>query len=60
MHQRLRVREPGMFQGQALARSTELDGILESAAIEHFTVDNCPGRHVTDVACEMLTRARWL
>ncbi len=60
MHQRLRVREPGMFQGQALARSTELDGILESAAIEHFTVDNGPGRHVTDVAREMLTRARWL
>ena len=60
MHQRLRVREPGMFQGQALVRSTELDGILESAAIEDFTVDNGPGCHVTDVAREMLTRAGWL
>lgn len=60
MHQRLRVREPGMFQHQALARSTELDGILERAAIERFTVDNGPGRHVTDVAHEMLTRVGWL
>ena len=60
MRQRLRVREPGMFQDQALARSTELDGILEGAAIEHFTVDNGPGRLVTDVAHEMLTRAGWL
>ena len=60
MHHRLRVREPGMFQKQALVRSTELDGILERAAIEHFTVDNGSGRHVTDVAREMLTRAGWL
>ena len=60
MHERLRVREPGMFQGQALARSAELDGILERAGIEHFTVDNGPGRLVTDVAHEMLTRAGWL
>ena len=60
MHDRLRTREPGMFQEQALVRSTELDGILERAAIEHFTVDNGPNRHVTDVAREMLTRAGWL
>lgn len=60
MHQRLRVRGPGMFQDQALARSTELDGILERAAIECFTVDNGPGRLVTDVAHEVLTRAGWL
>ena len=60
MHQRLRVREPGMFQHQALARSTELAGILERAAIEHFTVDNGRGRLVTDVAHEVLTRAGWL
>lgn len=57
MRQRLRVREFGMFQNQARARSTELDDILEGAAIEHFTVDNGPGRLVTDVGHEMLTRA---
>ncbi len=33
---------------------------MKPAAIENFTVDNGPGRHVTDVAREMLTRARWL
>ena len=60
MHERLRVREPGMFQDQALARSTELAGILERAAIEDFTVGNGPGRQVGEVAYEVLTRAGWL
>ncbi len=60
MHERLRIREPGMFQDQALARSTELAGILERAAIEDFTVDNGPGRQAGDVAHEVLTRAGWL
>ncbi len=60
MHERLRVREPGMFRDQALARSTKLAAILERASIEDFTVDNGPGRQVGDVAYEMLTRAGWL
>ena len=49
-----------MFHGQGLARSTEFDGILQRSAIEDFTVANGPGRHIADVAREMLTRARWL
>ncbi len=60
MHERLRVREPGMFQDQALARSTELADVLERAAIEDFTVDNGPGRQVGEVALEVLTRAGWI
>ena len=60
MHDRLRVREPGMFQDQALARSTKLASILERMAIEDFTVDNGPGRQLGEVACEVLTRAGWL
>ena len=60
MHDRLRVREPGMFQYQALARSTELANILARAAVEDFTVDNGPGRQIGEVALEVLTRAGWI
>ena len=60
MHDRLRVREPGMFRDQALARSTKLAAILERMAIEDFTVDNGPGRQLGEVAYEVLTRAGWL
>ncbi len=60
MHERLRIREPGMFQGQALARATELVDILERASIEDFVVDNGTGRSVGDVAREVLSLAGWL
>lgn len=60
MHDRLRSRDPGIYLPQFLARSTELDGILAAGRIEDFTVDNGPGRHITDVAREVLQRAGWL
>ena len=60
MHERLRVREPGMFLDAALARAVELDGILDRAGVEDFVVDNGPGRPVGDVAREALVRAGWL
>ncbi len=60
MHERLRVREPGMFQEQALVRAAELDGILARSRVEDFSVDNGPGRPVTEVAREGLSRAGWL
>ena len=60
MHERLRVREPGMFLEQALARAAELDAILAKAGVEDFVVDNGPGRSVSDVAREVLSRAGWL
>lgn len=59
MHDRLRQREPGIYLPKFLARSTELDGILRSAAIEDFTVDNGPERNITEVAREVLDRAGW-
>ena len=59
MHERLRVREPGMYQEWALARAAELDGILARAGVEDFVVDNGPGRSVGDVAWEVLARAGW-
>jgi len=60
MRDRLRVREPGLFQPKALARSTELDSILRKARVEDFVVDNDAGRPVTEVAREALMSAGWL
>ena len=60
MHERLRVREPGMFLDAALARAAELDGILARAGVEDFVVDNGPGRLVGDVAREALGLVGWL
>ncbi len=60
MRERLRVREPGMFLDQALARASELDGILERAGVEDFVVDNGPGRSVGEVARQVLSSADWL
>ena len=60
MQDRLRVREPGMFQQQALARTEELDGVLKRNQPDDFVVDNGPGRPVGDVAREVLATAGWL
>lgn len=60
MHDRLRLRDPGIYLSRFLARSSELDDILAAGCIEDFTVDNGPGRHVTVVAREVLQQAGWL
>ena len=60
MQERLKPREPGMIQAQAIARAATLDDILERAQAEDYTVDNGPGRSITDVAREVLSRAGWL
>ena len=59
MRDRLRDREPGMFQTEAIARSAELEQVLERERVEDFTVDNDAGGNVTEVAREVLTRAGW-
>jgi hypothetical protein len=59
MAARVRQREPGMRQEEFVARSGVLDETLSQAALEDFTVVN-DGRQVTDVARELLVRARWL
>lgn len=59
MHDRLRLREPGIFQPKFLARSTELNRILDSVRAEDFTVNNGPGRNITTVAQEVLLGAGW-
>ena len=60
MHQRLRIREPGMFLDKALKRAAELADILHRAGVEDFVVDNGPGRSVSAVAREVLSLAGWL
>ena len=60
MQARLRVREPGMFQAHAVARSVELADILERTRAEDFCVNNGEGCAITEVAREMLSRAGWM
>lgn len=59
MHDRLRLREPGIYLPKFLARSTELERILSDARVEDFAVSNGPDRNITDVAREVLQRAGW-
>ena len=54
------VREEGMFQDQALTRSTPLADIPERVSVEAFVVGNGPGRPIGDVAREVLSLAGWL
>lgn len=57
--QRIAVREQGTSHDWHLARSVELDAILDDAKVADFVVDN-GDRPMLDVATEVLTRARWI
>jgi len=56
MQDRVRLREPGMFQTKGIERVAELDALLDRAAMEDFTLTN-HGHSITDLSVEMLTRA---
>ena len=60
MEERVRTREPGMIQAEAVARARELAEILERNRAEDFTIDNGEEPSITDVAREVLSRAGWL
>ena len=60
LEQRIRGREPGMCQEQFVARSRQLDAILDQAALEDFSERNDDGRQITEVATAMLQRAGWI
>ena len=60
MQERLRIREPGTIQPQAIARSAELADILDRVKAEDFTVSNNGERPIAEVAHEVLSRAGWL
>lgn len=57
--ERLRLREKGAGLQWHLDRTAELDGILDQAKVDHFSVDN-GARPLRDVALEVLARAGWL
>lgn len=59
MEDRVRSREPGIMQKQLAARVSILEGILDGARLEDFSVLN-QGRSVTEVAREVLVRSGWL
>ena len=56
---RLQAREHGASRDWHLARSKELETILDRATLEHFSIDN-EGRPPDAVAREVLARAGWL
>jgi len=59
MQRRVRLREPGSFQQDFVARVTELEDMLDRAQLEDFWLANEDGS-ATGVAQEMLVRAGWL
>ena len=59
MQQRVRSREPGIWQQKYVDRVAVLEEALDHAALEDFSVVNDGSRPVTDVAREILQRARW-
>jgi adenylylsulfate kinase len=59
MEERVRLREPGMYQQEFVGRVANLERRLDAAALEAFTLIN-DGRPVTDVARELLVRAGWI
>ncbi|MGC2247030.1 MAG: hypothetical protein WA609_10555 [Terriglobales bacterium] len=59
MEQRVTIRETGVLQPEFVARVAALNAILERAQLEDFSVIN-ENRPLTDVAVEMLTKARWI
>jgi hypothetical protein len=59
MLQRVKMRESGVSQGEYVARVAKLNVILDRARLEDFTVTN-ENRSLTEVAHEMLVKARWI
>jgi energy-coupling factor transporter ATP-binding protein EcfA2 len=59
MQRRVRLREPGPFQQNFVARVAVLEDLIDRAQLEDFSITNEDGS-VTEVAREMLLRAGWL
>jgi hypothetical protein len=56
---RVALRESGILQSEYIARVAKLDAILDRARLEDCSVNN-EGRPLTEVATEVLVRARWI
>ena len=60
MQDRIRLREPGMWQQKYVDRVAILEGVLDQAGLEDFAVANDGARPITEVAEEILQRAGWI
>jgi adenylylsulfate kinase len=59
MEERVRTRDSGILQPYYVARVAELNGLLDRARLEDFSVE-AENRSITDIAEEMLTKAAWI
>lgn len=59
MEQRVKMRESGVLRWEYVARVEKLNGILDNARLEDFTIAN-ENRPLGEVACEMLLKAGWI
>jgi len=59
MERRVETRETGISQRRYVARVAQLNSLLDQAHLEDFTISN-EGRSLTEVALEMLARAKWI
>lgn len=59
MQERVRMRESGVSQREYVARVAKLEGILNGARLEDFTVAT-ENRSLTEIAQEMLVKAGWI
>ena len=59
MAQRVAMRESGMLRDGFIARSAELNAILDEAQLEDFSITN-EDRPLQEIAREMLVRAGWI
>jgi hypothetical protein len=59
MKRRAQIRDLGISQREYVARVAKLNPILDRVRLEDFAVTN-ENRSLTDVALEMLVKARWI
>ena len=59
MQQRVKMRETGVSQTEYVARVANLNRTLDAAQLEDFIVTS-EGRSVTEVAQEVLVKAKWM
>jgi hypothetical protein len=60
MQERVRVREPGIWQQKYVDRVAVLEDRLDAAALESFRLLNDGARSITELGEEMLKRTGWL
>ena len=60
MQERVRMREPGIWQQKYVDRVAVLEARLDAAAVEDFRLSNDGARSITDRGEEILKRTRWL